>query len=159
MQIFGRSDRVFVTAELLCFDKQGNQVGVTNRLGEEWGESSMIGLKPTSLFANIDDIIAIENESNNKVIQDTSQVQPQDASSQPAADTPPPEEPAGMTMPLELQAANLCWQTLFGEERSDAEPVKKADIILWLQQQFPELTKAGQERIAQIVNPAKRICR
>ncbi|QQG66160.1 hypothetical protein [Desulfobulbus oligotrophicus] len=161
MQISGRSDRIFVTAELLCFDKQGNEVGVTNRLGEEWGENSMIGLKPTTLFATLDDILDIENESNNSRTPDTVEVEHQDKPSLSAADSSQPDRAVEMTttMPLELQAANICWQTLFGKEQTDAVPVKKAAIIAWLQQQYPELTKAAQERIALMVNPARRTCR
>ena len=53
-QMVGKADRLLVTAECACLTPKGKSVLVSNAVGEEWGETSMIGLQPGQLYAYMD---------------------------------------------------------------------------------------------------------
>lgn len=155
-QILGRCDRMLIAAELPCLDAKGKAVMITNTVGDEWGETSMIGLKPAMLFALLDDVEKYERKNN--IIPATVQVEHQNIPTVCA-----PAKTAGSlelsSMPPELEAAIVCWQALFAQESANVDAIRKADILAWLQQHYPELTKAAKDRIALVVSPAKSGCR
>ena len=155
-QVLGRCDRMLIGAEFPCLDANNKAVMVSNSVGEEWGETSMIGLKPNNLFALLDDVVRFERKH---------QIGPQ-----PAELDQEPLEPASSErsivnsqdhpcFALELHVAGNCWEALFARTGTADPAVKKADILAWLQQQHPELSKAAAERIALVVTPAKGGCR
>ena len=153
-QILGRCDRMLITAELPGHNAKGKAVTITNSVGEEWGETSMIGLKPTLLFALLDDVVTYEKKNN--ILPATVQVEHQEniilgSTTEPLVS----HDQSGM--PPELHAAIACWQALFAQ--NEAPVARKADILAWLQQHHPELSKASIDRIAMVVSPAKGGCR
>ena len=152
-QILGRCDRMLIAAELPGLDAKGKAVTITNPVGEEWGETSMIGLKPTLLFALLDDVLKYEKKNN--ILPATVQIEHQEniATAATARLDSCSMQPG---MPPELRAAIACWQSLIAHDEGHA--AKKADILAWLQQHHPELTKAAIERIALVVSPAKGGC-
>jgi hypothetical protein len=153
-QILGRCDRMLITAELPGVDNDGKAVAITNTVGDEWGETSMIGLKPTTLFARLEDVQHFEKKNN--IVPATVQVEHQE--NPPIASTDTTFRCSDHSgMPPELKTAIACWQALFVQKETTA--VRKADILAWLQQHHPDLTKASTERIALVVSPAKGGCR
>lgn len=153
-QILGRCDRMLITAELHGLDADNKAVTITNTVGDEWGETSMIGLKPTTLFALLEDVQHFEKK--NSIVPATVQVEHQENPPIASTDTTfSSNDQSGM--PPELRAAIACWQALSIQRETTA--IRKADILAWLQQHHPELTKASTERIALIVSPAKSGCR
>lgn len=155
-QILGRCDRMLITAELPGIEADNSTVTITNSVGEEWGETSMIGLKPTLLFALLDDVI--KYEKNNGIVPATVQIEHQENIAH-AASARADLCSIQPGMPPELQAALACWQALFVQQGATAATVKKADVLAWLQAHHSELTKAAMERIALVINSAKSGCR
>jgi len=150
-QIQNRCDRMLIVAELACLDAKGSPMVLTNLVGEEWGEASMIGLKPATLFARPEDVRAFERI--NKIVPRIVQIE-----QHPRKD---PDQRAPLTAPQrehpcfapELHAALACWQVLFADATSPAL-IKKADILTWLHQHHPNFSKAAIERIALVVTPS-----
>jgi hypothetical protein len=153
MQIQNRCDRMLITAELPCLDGKGKPVTITNSVGEEWGETSMVGLKPAALFARSEDVARYERK--NKMVPHIVQVE-HCGTKGPVAETalaiPPQEHPC---FAPELHAAAACWHALFARAEGPAVGIKKADILAWLAHHFPALSQAARERIALVVTPGK----
>lgn len=147
-QIRGRCDRMLIAAELTCLDAKGNTVILTNSVGEEWGETSMIGLKPATLFARRQDVARYERTG--KVAP---HVEPQLTPGSVAPNLPSREHPH---FAPELYAAAVCWQALFADTRDPGARLGKADILAWLVDHHPELSRTALERIAQVVTPLKK---
>lgn len=154
MQVKGRCHRMLIAAELACADAKNKPVTVTNSVGEEWGETSMIGLNPISLFARMDDIARYERQNN---------ITPPDM---PGHRPEPQGSAHRQTSPLnhrehpcfaeELHIAVECWQTLFaGAQETDAAG-RKAEILPWIKENHPGLSQTAAERIARVVAPAKK---
>ena len=152
----GRCDRILIDAQLACLDENGAQVMVSNSVGEEWGETSMIGLQPARLFARLEDVIRIERQESitpaptvaneDKAVQD----QPDSASTEAFNPSTHPHHA------LELHIAMQCWQALY--QLSGVETVKKskASTMQWVREHYPTLTAAAAERIATVVSPSPR---
>lgn len=152
-QIQGRYDRMLIVAELPCRDGKGKPVLLTNSVGEEWGETSMLGLKPAALFALPKDVCQFERK--NKIVPNTVHAEHRERE-QPDAQAP-------LTMPAEghpcfapeLHAAVACWQALFAEAGASVTRIRKADILAWLQRHHPNLSRAAMERIALVATPIR----
>ncbi|MDR2551008.1 MAG: hypothetical protein LBD10_12495 [Desulfobulbus sp.] len=150
-QILGRCDRILIVAELACQDATGAPMVLTNSVGEEWGETSMIGLKPAALFARPED--ARKFEQKNKIVPHTIHIK----SNNPAN----PDEHTPLAAPHrehpcfapELHAALACWQALFADATSPT--LAGADIRAWLQRHYPDFSRAAMERIALVVTPSR----
>jgi len=152
-QLRGRCDRMLIAAELSCLDGNNKPVAITNAVGEEWGETSMIGLKPAALFARPEDISKFERK--NKIVPHIVHVEHHDLKGPVAEATlsvPATDHPC---FAPELHAAGACWNALFALARTTATGAKKADILAWLRQHHPELSRAAMERIALVVTPTK----
>jgi hypothetical protein len=154
-QVLGRTDRMLIGAEFPCLDAKNKAVMVSNSVGEEWGETSMIGLKPNNLFALLDDVVRYERkheigpqpaEPDEKRVKSLSSERSIHSKDHPC-------------FALELHAACNCWEALFAQTETPDPAVKKADILAWLQQHHPELSKAAAERIALVVSPTRGGCR
>ncbi|MDX9841793.1 MAG: hypothetical protein RBS95_10065, partial [Desulfobulbus sp.] len=59
-QMRGRCDRMLIAAELACLTERGKEMRLTNAAGDDWGDVSMLGIKPTRLFAWMKDVTAFE---------------------------------------------------------------------------------------------------
>ncbi|MCL2341427.1 MAG: hypothetical protein FWC49_06950 [Proteobacteria bacterium] len=152
-QILGRCDRLLVVAELPCLDARGKPMTLTNSVGDDWGETSMVGLKPADLFARLDDIARFEQA--NAISHRAIHIEPQ-AQARPTS--PAPLAAPGQDHPCfapELHAAAACWQALFAQAAAPAATRGKAGILAWLQGHYPHLSQAARERIALVVTPAK----
>lgn len=150
-QMQGRHDRILIGAEFSCLDAKGKAVAVTNSVGEEWGETSMIGLDPSNLFAWMDEIIQFERQ-NNIVLQEV----PLDDNDRQGAACGQAESLNNKEhhcFAQELHTAVECWQALFAQ--SDTAR-KKADILIWLKDNHPTLSSAAAERIALVVTPSRK---
>ena len=155
MQVQGRFDRMMIAAELSCLDANNKPVTVTNSVGEEWGDSSMIGLNPVDLFAKLDDVLRFERKNK---------ITPHQV---PLAASERKEAPAGTQAPLnpkghpcfagELHVAVECWQSLFMPPQPLGSAIKKAAILEWIKKNYPEFSNAAAERIALVVTPSKKV--
>jgi len=152
-QIQGRCDRMMIGAEFSCLDDKNKAVVISNSVGDEWGETSMLGFKPATLFARLDDVHRFERANNitPHTVNHDNHDQRQTAT---GATTPvnPKDHPC---FAPELHAASNCWSALFAQSRTTDTGITKAKILTWLQEQHPELSKAARERIALVVSPAK----
>jgi hypothetical protein len=151
--IQGRCDRMLIGAEFPCLDADNKAIMVTNSVGEEWGETSMIGLKPNTLFARLDEVVQYERKHGigpkTVDLQEQGQQAPSQHTTTPAN---PKDHPC---FALELHVAGNCWNALFSQAETEDAGIKKADILAWLRQHHPELSKAATERIALVVTPTK----
>lgn len=153
VQLQGRCDRMMIAAQLSCLDADHKPVTVTNSVGEEWGDSSMIGLNPGELFARWDEVLRFERK--HKLAPHL------DGEARAENGTP-----AGELLPLnpvdhpchapELDAAVACWQALFARAQGPDPALKKAAILAWLGEQYPALSGAALARIALVVLPQKK---
>lgn len=145
VQLQGRCDRMMIAAQLSCLDADNQAVTVINSVGEEWGDSSMIGLNPSELFARLDEVLRYERK--HKL---TAHLAP-GALAGEVAPLNPMEHPCHAP---ELHAAMACWQALFA--RAPAPAVKKAAVLAWLGEHHPGLSDAARARIALVVLPPKK---
>lgn len=149
----GRCDRMLVAAELACLDEHNLRVLVSNSVGEEWGETSMIGLKPAHLYAKGDDVARYEQAAGIVPVQPPTNepmTEPLPADAPPAFN--PPEHPHHAE---ELHIAALCWQSLYASHSARAAKHRKEVVRQWLAEHFPHLSKAAATRIAQVATPGK----
>lgn len=152
MQVLGRQDRMLIAAELACLDAKGKAVAVTNSAGEEWGETSMIALKPTTLFARMADVLAYEQANGLSIAaENTVTVCVANTAIGQEGTANRPDHPCHAP---ELDIALRCWQALFGQ--STSPDTDKQSILAWLREHYPHLSRAAGERIAQVVMPAAR---
>jgi len=153
-QLQGRFDRLVIAAEVSCLDAKNTPITVTNSVGEEWGESSMIGINPLSLFARLDDVLRFERK-NKMTPPPGPQAVPAAAKTEilPAATLNPQGHPC---FAEELHVALTCWQSLCLPAQTIGPATKKAAILQWLRENHPELSNAAAERIALVVAPSKK---
>jgi len=153
VQLQGRCDRMMIAAQLSCLDADNKPVTVTNSVGEEWGDSSMLGLNPGELFARLDEVLRYERKHK---------LTPPLVLGAPAGSG----SPNGEVSPLnpvdhpghapELHAAVACWQALCARKQATDPALKKATILAWLGEHHPELADAARARIALVVLPQKK---
>ena len=148
----GRCDRMLVAAELACLDEYNNRVLVSNSVGEEWGETSMIGLKPAQLHAQCADVSRYEREAGLVPVLPPENGMAAVPSSEglPSAGFNPPEHPYHAD---ELHIAALCWQTLYASLPAGIKKHSKETILQWLASHYPHLSKAAATRIALVITP------
>lgn len=150
----GRYDRMLIGAEFVCLDAQGKAVVVTNSVGEEWGETSMIGLNPTNLFARMDEIIRFERQ--NKIVPHEVFLDDIDRQESACGQAASLNNKEHRCFAEELHIAVDCWQALFAQACTTGTTRKKADILMWLMENHPDLSSAAAERIALVVTPLKK---
>jgi len=151
--IQNRCDRMLIGAEFPCLDADNKAIMVTNSVGEEWGETSMIGLKPNTLFARLDEVIQFERKHG--IGSETADLQEQEQQAPLQDATTPANSKHHPCFALELDVAGNCWNALFSRTETENPGIKKADILVWLREHHPELSKAATERIALVVTPTK----
>jgi hypothetical protein len=152
VQMRGRCDRMLIAAELACLTGRGKEMRLTNAAGEDWGEVSMVGLKPTRLFAWMKDVTGYEKANSiDPVPGYAGESAPARAAATPAA-LNPVDHPCHAP---ELHLAVACWQALFADAGAAGQQLKKADVLRWLAEHHGGLAKAAAERIAMVVLPAK----
>jgi len=157
--IIGRTDRIQVASEYTCLTPKGKQVLISNAAGEEWGDTSMVGLNPLRIYALEKDLPKIEKKQD--IVPFTEEVASScccqssgscddndDDDDDLFADDHPCYAP-------ELNIALECWFELMSEE-DDPESILKTDIRDWVQSNYPELTKTATERIVMVVTPAAK---
>ncbi len=156
--MIGRTDRVQVAAEYSCLTPKGKQILISNAAGEEWGETSMVGLNPMRIFAVAEELPKIEKKQGiipfGVETATTCCCQSQSHSEEDAGE----DDDAFISadhpcFAPELHIALECWLELMGEEE-EPDAVQKADILQWLREHHPNLTKTATERIAKVVTPA-----
>jgi hypothetical protein len=149
----GRTDRLQVAAEYSCFNAKGKPLLISNAVGDEWGETSMIGLNPMRLYAREDDLRQVERKK--KIIPMDREHADSCCCRGIAAETDdgeliPSDHPC---FAPELHLALECWLALMADQKQ-AEAVTKADILQWLRDHAPGLSKTAANRIALVVSPA-----
>lgn len=151
-QLQGRCDRILVGAEFPCLDDKDKEIMISNSVGEEWGDTSMLGLKPANLFVRLEDVRKFERKHK---IQPEVEAEPEGREEPTGVQTGPGNDPGHPCFAPELQVAGQCWQALFADEGAARTGIKKGDILAWLCGNHPELSKAAMERIALVVTPGK----
>lgn len=148
-QLQGRCDRLLIGAEFPCVNAKNKEVAVSNSVGEEWGETSMLGLKPASLYARMDDVIRFERK--HKIGPCPVEVEERTQPTSCCSHAQPGNSAGHPCFAPELHAAAQCWTALFSH--GAATDIQRADVLAWLQQEHPQLSKAAVERIARVVTP------
>ncbi len=153
-QLLGRFNRLMIAAEVPCLDAKNKPITVTNSVGEEWGESSMIGMNPVSLFALLDDVLRYERKNKMPSPADPHAL-PADTQTErlQAATLNPQGHPC---FAEELHVAMTCWQSLCLPSQTHGPATAKGAILRWLRENHPELSNAAAERIALVVAPSKK---
>ena len=152
IQIQGRIDRILIAAELSCTDAHNNTVLVSNSVGEEWGETSMLGLRPANLFARWADVLRAEQEAGLIPQAETQDIDNRQDATAPSLQLPnPPGHPCHAK---ELHIALACWQSLYAQEEHPCKKMSKAETIHWIKKQHPALSSAAAGRIATIISPS-----
>ena len=150
----GRNDRMIIVLELRCLDAKGREVTLTNSVGEEWGDASMIAVKPANLFARPDEVARFERQHG--MVKGDDPVasvvdSPPDIALPHAIN--PKDHPCHSE---ELAIAMACWQAMFVDAGSAALLVRKKDILDWLGEHYPHLPQAAATRIATVAQPSKK---
>ena len=152
-QMRGRCDRMLIASELACLTERGKEMRLTNAAGDDWGDVSMLGIKPTRLFAWMKDVTGFEKANAIEPVPGYTGVEMPPA----AAAQPVPLNPVGHPCHApELHIALACWQALFATAGAAGQQLKKADVLRWLAEQHADLGKTAAERIATVVLPAKK---
>jgi hypothetical protein len=151
-QVQGRCDRILVAAEFPCLDDRGKEVVVSNSVGEEWGETSMLGLKPADLFVRLSEVLAYERRHG---IQPAIPAAEEAGRGEPSCSTTVGNAPDHPCFAPELQIALQCWQALFAPQDRAIAAMDRADIVAWLEKHAPQLSKTARERIVLVVSPGK----
>jgi hypothetical protein len=152
-QLQGRYDRLLFGAEFSCLDAKGKAVAVTNSVGGEWGETSMIGLNPTNLFARMDKVIRFERQY--KIVPHEVPLDDNDRQGSACGQAASLNNKEHQCFAEELHIAFECWQALFAQACNTGTMRKKGDILMWLKEKHPNLSCAAAERIALVVTPRK----
>lgn len=153
--MIGRTDRIQVAAQYACLNIKEKPVLISNAAGEEWGETSMVGINPMRLYARTGDLPRIERKQGITPLEIEG---PPSCSCQPH---PEEDEDSGFVsadhpcFAPELHIALECWMELMGEEEQP-DRVTKADILEWIRNHYPGLSQTATHRIALIVTPAAR---
>ncbi|MDD2465846.1 MAG: hypothetical protein PHI97_17750 [Desulfobulbus sp.] len=155
--MIGRTDRIQVAAQYPCHNSKGKPVLISNAAGEEWGETSMIGLNPMRLYALLEELPQIERKqgitplgletASSCCCQSHQEEEVSNDGEFISADHP--------CFAPELHIALECWLELMGEEDSP-DTIQKSDILEWLHDRYPKLSKTAAERIALVVTPAAK---
>ena len=152
-QMRGRCDRMLIASELACLTERGKEMRLTNAAGDDWGDVSMLGIKPTRLFAWMKDVTAFEKANTIEPVPGYTGVEVPSA----VAAGPVPLNPVGHPCHApELHIALACWQALFADAGEAGQQLKKADVLRWLAEHHADLGKTAAERIATVVLPAKK---
>ncbi|MGD9950471.1 MAG: hypothetical protein AB7U29_18625 [Desulfobulbus sp.] len=156
--MIGRTDRIQVAAQYSCVTSKGKPVLISNAAGEEWGETSMVGLNPMRLYARAEDLPQIE--SKQEIIPFGTEAAASSCCCQSHQEEEVRDEDAFISadhpcFAPELHIALECWLKLMGDEDSP-DVVQKSDILEWLRGHYPKLTKTATERIALVVMPAPK---
>ena len=155
--VIGRTDRIQVASEYACLTPKGKQILISNAAGEEWGDTSMVGLNPLRIYALENDLPKIEkNQAITPFTEETTSCccQPHGSCDEEDDDEDPLAEDHPCYAP-ELNIALECWFELMSEEE-DPESILKTDIRDWVQSNYPKLTKTATERIVMVVTPAAK---
>jgi len=148
-QLQGRCDRLLIGAEFPCFNAKNKEIAVSNSVGEEWGETSMLGLKPASLYARLNDVIRFERK--HRIEPHPAEIKEREPRPDDRFSVEPDNSAGHPCFAPELHAAVRCWAALFSREEAE---IDRTDVLAWLRQEYPELSKAASERIARVVTPA-----
>ena len=152
--IIGRTDRTQVAAEYCCLTPKGKPVLISNAAGEEWGETSMVGLNPMRIYAKEEDLLQVERKEG--IVPFATETTPVCGCHSHQPESEEDNDFISADHPCfapELHIALECWIELMGEEDTP-DAVQKADILDWLRGHYPKLTKTATERIALVVTPA-----
>ncbi|WP_448875000.1 hypothetical protein [Desulfobulbus propionicus] len=154
-QMIGRTDRMQVAAEYPCLNDKDKPVLISNAVGDEWGETSMIGLNPMRLYALTDELQRLERKHNIQPYGVDEAISCCCQAAQEATDDGeliPADHPC---FAPELHMALECWLDMMADQEQ-ADVVKKADILEWLHSHYPNLSKTAAERIARVVAPVSK---
>lgn len=150
-QMQGRNDRMMITLELHCLDAKGREMVLTNPAGEEWGDASMIAIKPANLYTRLEEAIRCEQQQGLAVRTSMAAEAMPGREFAPTVAVNPPDHPCHAG---ELAIAMTCWQALFAAVKPGEARTDKAGIVRWLGEHAPQLSKTAIERIATVVLPS-----
>ena len=152
-QMRGRCDRMLIASELACLTERGKEMRLTNAAGDDWGDVSMLGIKPTRLFAWMKDVTGFEKANTIEPVPGYTGVEVPSAVAAEPVPLNPVDHPCHAP---ELHLALACWQALFADAAEAGQQLKKADVLRWLAEHHADLGKTAAERIATVVLPAKK---
>ena len=152
-QMHGRCERILVASELACLTERGKEMRLTNAAGDDWGDVSMVGIKPTRLFAWMKNVISFEKANNIEQLPGSREVVAAKLYTDTTTQLNPLDHPCHAG---ELSIAVACWQALFATAGEEGRQLKKSAVVYWLDEHHANLTKTAAERIATVVLPSKK---
>ncbi len=146
---------MFIVSELSCSNEKDESMILYNVPDECYGETSIIGINTSQLFAKTDAVEAWRNSGTpargGKKKTATAGTQVSDTAPIPAVNAT--NHPCHAE---ELFIAVHCWQSLFEKGGETEKKLKKTDIKNWISEHYPNKSTAAIERIATVVTPSKK---
>ncbi len=147
---------MLIAAELACLTERGKEMRLTNAAGDDWGEVSMVGIKPTRLFAWMKDVTGLEKAQNIEPVPDYAG----ESAPRPGSRTTRSGQPAPTRWTTPATRPSCTWprpagEALFADAGAAGQQLKEADVLRWLAEHHAGLAKTAAERIATVVLPAK----
>lgn len=146
---------MLIVSELSCSNEDNEQVTLVNMADETYGETSLIGINMSQLFAKINAVKKIETQGGQQPGAET-QTDPDRGRKNQSAPSATLNARDHVHHAEELSIAVHCWQSLFENTGSKGKTIKKSNIKSWIAEHYPSLSAAATDRIATVVTPLKK---
>lgn len=155
LQIKNMNGPMLIVSELSCFNENEERVTLVNKVDETHGQTSIIALNTSQLFAKMDAVHAFEAGGGIKAINkhQGNRDHRRQPDARPAANL---NSKGHAYYADELFIALECWRALFENAANEAKTLRKADIKAWITQHYPALSATAADRIATVVTPVRK---
>lgn len=154
-QVKDMNGPMLIVSELSCYNENEERVTLVNRADETHGQTSIIGINTSQLFARMGDVHAFEAGNGTKAVSKKKggSEHRREPDATPAARLNPKDHAYHAA---ELFIALDCWRALFENAGNEAKTLKKADLKAWITEHYPALSTAAADRIATVVTPLRK---
>lgn len=153
-QIKAMNGPMLIVAELSCFNADDERVTLINRAEDDYGQTSLIGINTSQVFAKMDAVHAVEARSGISAAKNQrDRDHRREPDGAPAARLNSKDHPYHAA---ELFIALDCWRALFDNAGNEAKTIKKPDIKTWIIEHYPALSATAADRIATVVTPLRK---
>ncbi len=146
---------MLIVSELSCSNEDNEQVTLVNMADETYGETSLIGINLTQLFAKKDTVKKVEAQDGKQPVVET-RTDPDRGRNTQSAPIVTLNARDHVNHSVELSVAVHCWQSLFENTGNEEKKIKKIDIKSWITEHYPSLSVAATDRIATVVTPLRK---
>jgi hypothetical protein len=152
-QIKDMNGPMFIVSELSCYNEDEKRVTLVNRVDETHGQTSIIGINTSQLFARMDAVHAFEAGNGKKAVSKGGSELRHQPNAAPVSRLNSKDHAYYAT---ELFIALDCWRALFENAGAEAKTLRKADIKVWITERYPALSATAADRIATVVTPLRK---